>query len=803
MAGNTATSGGFDSQNYPVFVTAGVDSVMKVPSVVGRAGADTAVILFPRFAAYRGDCSLFAGSPNPGIRENYGIGCQGTRNPNTQHSNYQLQGKVSYSYGRGSRISVTGLGSQNQGPTLGGDFVNPLSYLTTVASNVQSQAVIGSWFQNLTKRADRALSLNVSLSWQRDRRATSPITSQSEKSLREPFGGFMFKSYDFLWGFDDIKVTDQMIDQYINGTLPTLLQKDTPYSAGLPYRIDPYGRNGSLAGISTDAYASAPNGRVRLIEEDRALGNATLDWQIDPYNRIKVGGEYTHYSLSQYNANPASDYGDIYLGTPYRAALYGEETLDLGDVVLKAGVRWDQYNSGASRPWLPYDSTTGIGGYPFPDPSTYPGFDPANPRQFFVADLTHSVISPHVQVAFPVTQNTNFRLSYAHQPQSPDFGLVYAGVNGGGVGSDLGFATTILFEFGVRQSFGADMVLDVSLYDKVKQSDVSIRTVNRVGSDGLLYGLFQATSLDFGDVRGIDVRFDRRLGAWFNGTLGYTFQQARGTGSDPYAYANFYYFLTNPLGSTGIPPQSVITTNDSRPHQLSGSMALTVPSDWNRGSTVGAILRNTGAFMTFRFASGLPWTSCPNDVSNEEVITQGPCAKGLGATTVNGNRLPMWKNVDLRLTKGFNLGHRLDLTAYADFRNLFNWQVVTSVFAANGNIRNPLQFNQRFKNDSTEFYNEVATNQDRLGGDIYNPATGAVNLGSASTCENWSTTGGFGGLPSCFGIYRAEERWGNGDHVLTPAEYRHIFTTYYNVEFGPGNFMDPPRRIVLGVELTF
>ena len=72
-----------------------------------------------------------------------------------------------------------------------------------------------------------------------------------------------------------------------------------------------------------------------------------------------------------------------------------------------------------------------------------------------------------------MTQNTNFRLSYAHQPQAPDFGLVYAGVNGDGEGSDLGFATTILFEFGVRHSFGADMVLDVSLYDKVKQSDAS------------------------------------------------------------------------------------------------------------------------------------------------------------------------------------------------------------------------------------------------------------------------------------------------------------------------------------------
>jgi hypothetical protein len=799
IAGNTATSGGFDSQNYPVFVAAGVDSVLKVPTVVGRPGADTNVVMFPNFAAYRGDCSLFANSPNAGIRENYGISCQGTRNPNTQNSNYQLQGKLSYGYGGGSRISVTGLGSQNQGPALAGDSVNPLSYLTSVGSTVQSQVVIANWFQNLAKRADRALSLNVSLSLQRDQRATGNITPASERSLREPFGGFMFKRYDYLWDFDNVKVTDQMIDDFIGGKLPALLQKGTPYSAGLPYRIDPYGRNGSLAGISVDAYASAPNSRVRLIQEERALGSATLDWQVNPYNRIKFGGEYTAYGLSQFFSLPSpTDFGDISKGNPYRAAAFGEEILDLGDVVLKAGVRWDSYSSNASRPWLPYDSATGIGGYPFPDPTTYPGFDEANPRQFFVADQTHSIVSPHVQVAFPVTQNTNFRLSYAHQAQAPDFGLMYLGINSGGLGSDLGFATTILFEFGVRQAFGADMVLDVSLYDKTKQSDVAMRTVDRLDPHGVLKTVGVATNLDFGDVRGIDVRLDRRFGAWFNGTLGYTFQQARSTGSDPFSYFNFFSRL-----ASGLPAQSVITTDDSRPHQLSGSMALTVPSDWKRGSTEGAILRNVGAFFTFRFASGLPWTSCPNDASNKDIITQGPCAKGLGSTSVNGNRLPMWKNVNLRLTKGFALGRHLDLTAYADFRNLFNWQVVNSVFAANGDIQNPLKFSQDFKNDSTEFYNEVAFNQTSQGGNIYDPATGNVDLTGANTCNDWSTTSNAGGLPNCFGIYRAEERWGNGDHILTAAEYRHIFTTYYNVDLGPGAFTDAPRRIVLGLELTF
>jgi hypothetical protein len=830
IVGHAATSGGFDSQKYPVFVAAGVDSVMKVPTVVGNPAADTNVVIFPNFAAYRGDCGQFSGSKNSGIASNYGIGCQGTRNPNSENSNWQTNAKVSYSYGSGSRVSVTGIASQNQfvgvnalGATNPAGTVNPLSYLSSTGNTLQNRTAIFSLFQNLSKRPDRALSVNANFSIQKDQRTSGSITSSSEQSNREPFGGFMFTSYDYLWGFKNIDINDALVNNFISNQekdslgnmITTGLNEGTPYSAGVPYRIDAYGRNASLAGISTSAFGTATNNEIRMIKENRTLGNATLDWQIDQYNRVKVGGEYTHYDLSQYTRQPEGGdvcFCDAYKGSPYRAAVYGEETLDLGDVVLKAGVRWDQYDSKANRPYFAYDSVTGNGGYAYPSTFTYPGFDKNNPTKFFKADESHSYVSPHVQVSFPVTQNTNFRLSYAHQVQAPDWGLVFAGINtdlsltnsNNTYGADLGFAKTIIFEFGVRQSFGPDMVLDVSLYNKDKQSDVSVRTLALTGPDGQTNQLRVASNLDFGNVRGMDVRLDRRFGAWFNGTLGYTFQQAKGTGSDPFSYTSFFFFLTNTLSSDGLPPQAVITTNDSRPHQLSGSMAVTVPADWKRGSTVGAIFRNVGAFFTFRFASGLPWTTCPNDVSNKDIVTQGACAKGLGSTSVNANRLPMFKNVDLRLTKGFNLGHTLDLTAYADFRNLFNWQTITSVFAATGDIQNPLQFSENFKNDSTEFYNEVAYNNGKLGGSIL-MADGSVNLvaNGPSTCNDWSQTNGQGGLPNCFGIYRAEERFGDGNHELTPAEYKQIFTTYYNIGAGPGNFEVAPRTIILGVQLTF
>ena len=47
------------------------------------------------------------------------------------------------------------------------------------------------------------------------------------------------------------------------------------------------------------------------------------------------------------------------------------------------------------------------------------------------------------------------------------------------------------------------------------------------------------TNADFGNTRGIDVRLDRRFGNLFNGTLSYSFQDAKNTGSDPDTYIDF------------------------------------------------------------------------------------------------------------------------------------------------------------------------------------------------------------------------------------------------------------------------
>ena len=163
-----------------------------------------------------------------------------------------------------------------------------------------------------------------------------------------------------------------------------------------------------------------------------------------------------------------------------------EDRLDLGDVVVVGGLRYDFYDTRAA----PFATDTPGNTDAFPLRSRpCPGSIRTNPTSLFAEDQSHDYLSPHVQVSFPVTDRTNFRLSYAHQVQAPDFGAdpaaastpTWATTNTNQVyGSDLDFGKTITFEFGVRHAFSDDMVLDVAAYNKDILSDAAGRLVHPV-----------------------------------------------------------------------------------------------------------------------------------------------------------------------------------------------------------------------------------------------------------------------------------------------------------------------------------
>ena len=824
LEGQQSAGSGFNAQDYPVFVPAGIDTTVAVPSKIGDPFADTSYVGVEKFAVYRGSCSDFSSSTNAGIASNYGQKCYGAWQPRTATSNYQVGGKLLYTFGTGNRLQFSVNRSQSQGRS-GLDIGNMMDPVQQSGFLNYDNVFTLNWTQNLSKSADKALSLETYLSYQTDRTLGGPLTRQSELNSRDPFGGFMISPLKFMFNFDNFPLNDQLVTNYRDNIAnsrrsPYDLNNTSQYGIIDQWRNDPYGIQGFSEG-------GGPTGRVSLFKENRVVGRAALDWQADRFNRIKLGGDFTRYDDFFYSHSLTSQiFSDVWHEKPNRASGFITDRLDLGDVVVDAGLRYDYYSTGAQRPYLldgdPASATYGQYLY-FPRNSTYGlggATDTINgkvlPLLTYRQDATHAYLSPHLQVSFPVTQRTNFRLSYAHEVQTPDFGTLISSVNtdlsltntNQVYGSDLGFGKTVTFEFGVRHEFNPDMVLDIAAYNKDKLADAAARLVNLYDpKTRATTNLRLMTSSDFGNNKGVDVNLQRRFGNLFTGQLSYTFSDAKNTGSDPFTYVNFGSRIVDLLsGGNSAPPQAILPTAQNRTHNLSGIFALNFPDGWRSGTGVGRVLQNVGLTGTFRYASGTPFTKCNNTSSNAGVIARdnqssGPCSNANDfLSDVNQVRLPSIKTFDAKLTKGFKLG-RYDVTAYVDARNVLNFKNVLAVYSGTNDVTNALQEAQNWAADSAAYNFEANKNG------VLDKPTGTVDLSFggafAGGCGAWVTSAGDAAAPNCVYLIRAEQRFGNGDGKFTVAEQHRASDANYLVGNGLNNFTGAPRRVRVGFEINF
>ena len=837
LEGRKALEEGFGSQNTPIFLPAGVDTTIRQASIVvddtstvfdERLLADTTLVPVYDYAISRGRCDQFAGSGAAGIggmdgasieglRNNYGFACNGVRLPATARTLFTASGKLSYTYGAASRLFLSFATSRNQGRAF--DFIirhlNRLSLPSNLRGfNHRSRLATLDWTQNLSRSAERALALNIAVSYQQDRTIGSPLTVESDLATRAPFGGFILKPMDFLYDFDNFPIDEHLIRNIRVNQGHRVTPHDPhndSYSGVDNLRNDAYGLYGVFQGFAFtrggDTWNFSESGGVfgnalNLYREDRYIGKTTLDWQADRYNRVKLGGEFTRYAIVSYGSFLRFA-GDAYIEKPIRWNAFVEDRIDLGDVVVVGGLRYDHYDTRASRPYV---TDTAGNRYQFPRISTAPGFDAANPTGLFVRDRGHSYLSPRVQVSFPVTDRTNFRLSYSHQVQVPDLGLLLSGVNldqsvndlGQVVGTDLDFGKTIAFEFGIRHAFSDDMVLDVAAYSKNVLADPAARIVTQYDPATRRDGSFTImTNLDFGTVNGLDVRLDRRFGRLFNGTVAYAYQHARNTGSDPFTYIYYGSFIANPVtGGVQGPPQGILPTTDSRPHALTGALAVTFPDDWKRGSLLGGILRRASLFATFRYTSGTAYSRCGQGVQDQSVLSSENCIRSF-PEGINTQRLPSFKEMNARFTKGLGLG-RLDATVYLDVRNLLNFKNVLDLFATNGSLRNDFERTENLKADLADLRFEGEIN-DVLGAD-----SSLVLDFPHEHCSTWrSNRETRPAAANCLYLIRAEQRFGNGDGVFTVAEESRAINALYDVVRGEHAQTAPGRRGRVGIEIAF
>ncbi|NNG15932.1 MAG: TonB-dependent receptor [Gemmatimonadales bacterium] len=785
LQGQKSAPSGPGSEGIPLFAAAGVDTTVAVPSSF-LAPSDTTFVDVTNFAVARGSCDAFSESPNPDIASNYSFDCAGVRIPTSTRSSYEALAKLSFRLSPRSQISLTALTSQGQSRNF--DYQNLYNPQQLGGNSARSQVYALSYALEPGVSSSLPLGFEAQISYQTDRFESGPLSEEGEVDSRDPFGGYLISPLDFRFGFDEFPIDDQLVENYRDNILGS---RRTPYD--LENRdqfnlIDIYRNN--AYGVLGFSEAGGPIGRLRLFEEDRVVGRGALIWAPDERHTVRVGGEFARYSISNYSHELTSQaFSDVYIEKPVRFALFAEDQLSLGDFRLVGGIRFDRFNSRAERPYLldlDQTSPTFDQYIYFPRTSTYQGTAPDG-RELtqFVADEAHGAVSPSLQIGYRVSDRVSLRASAARRAQVPDFEALLLGINtdiqlsalGQTFGTDLEFEKTDLAEVGLRYTPDPETAVDVAVFVKDRNSLAIGRSVPLIDpARNLSRDVRLVTNDGKEDVKGVELRIDRRWGDILSGFVGYSYQ-------DVESARGFERATT-------------------RPHTVAGALALAFPMDWREGSVLGTIFQGIGVYTAFRFASGTAYSRCPRTSGNESILSGDVCVREFDGEP-NGSRLPSTKQLDLRITKGFTIG-RSTITAYVDARNLLHFDNIQRVFATTGTTQNAEEALLAWRSDSAQYFNEAWWNG------WLDFGTGTIDLtfgtgqpDQAGMCGSWANQAGTPSAPNCVYLIRAEQRFGNGDGMFEVAEQRAASTAFYNALRGAHNFTGSPRRVRIGLQIGF
>ena len=760
--GNRSANFGKGWRDVPLYIAQGVDTTVTITQTSAATGqTDTRTVVIPNFVEYN----------------------EGGRIPFSNSDEYTFDAKLDYSYGSGSRIFITGKTSRAQGRTAFGgglgSLYNPREF--SGARNRANTAILG-WTHNFVQSAEQALALDFKVALQHDRGQSGILDPQFDLDNRNPALGFTFDDFKFVVEEDAFPINQAFVEKWLrNETNITPFPTDrSDLRLSQEFRLNPYG---AFRGFRTTGLG----GTFGFNDETQLQLRGTVDWQVNRENRLKIGVE--HFNIHTRLANigyQTAAFGQVWDEKPRRSAIFVQDRLDLGDLVVEGGLRYDRFDPNTNFPVIP-------GYYDLDDPTTY---EKAKVRSDW---------SPRLGVSFPVTVNSTFRLSYGHFTQLPDLNEYYLGKNtdffrykntntNDFFARPLEMGKTIAFEFGYRQLISQDFVFDISAYNRDKQRDVTFRKlswedptncreVNGVRQCPTTY-LNTATNADFGNIRGVDMRLDRRFGQVFDAMLGYSYQDARNTGTDPFTYLNIFARVEGAANALlGLPPnpaQAIRATEENRKHNFTGNFQLRFPSNYET-----SWLRNTGVFGTARFVSGLAYT--PLDPTGTFLIgAQGGLGTS-GATLrddeMNTARLPWQKTFDLRATKGLRLmGWNAQL--FVDARNIFDFDNRTGVWATSGDVV-----------EERVFERIVESDRDQLGGGT---AVDVVDLSSLAAAGS-----GVRNEVDLILLRRAEARFGDGNGEFTREEQERAFRALVDLQSGPQIFTGVGRRVRLGFEITF
>jgi len=342
---------------------------------------------------------------------------------------------------------------------------------------------------------------------------------------------------------------------------------------------------------------------------------------------------------------------------PVQGAAYIQDRIELGDLVVRAGLRYEYFDPQAYVPSNLQNPANTIQGVP---------------GSVLVKAKVKHTFAPRLGFGFPLTDKSALHFSYGHFYQMPRYSALYENANyqvldfltGGATyqqdylgNPDLGPEITVQYEVGLKQALNDNLGFDLTFFYKDIRDLLGTEVIETYN-----FGLYaRNTNVDYGSVSGITLSLIQRPVGNFGASVDYSLMFANGNSSDPNETAN------RALGGEDPRPRDIPFNWDQR-HTLNVTALYQVPENFSISTII-------------RFATGQPYTP----------------ELGIGFNTQqeqNSGRKPSYTIVDLRAEKYFNFEFA-DFSLFLRVFNLFNQKFVNgAVFPDTGRPETSIKLQQ-------------------------------------------------------------------------------------------------------------
>jgi len=437
------------------------------------------------------------------------------------------------------------------------------------------------------------------------------------------------------------------------------------FKAGAEYSMSKYRRYNPVSVVGWARYKqeNTPDKLEPLLILGGGVGSDVIGYDI--YGNeveddvVKNGGTY-------YFAPPK----------PVFAAAYVQDKIELSDIILNLGLRWD---------YIDPDSRTTRD----PGDLSYNSDFLLTPA---VYQKTHStsIISPRVGFSYPVSDRTVFHAQWGKFVQSSRLNDSYAGpgrisgVTKAGywatavTGWGLKPERTTQYELGFNQAISDNASFDITAFYKDIRDQIQFTVIAPSGAGTVSYHAMG--NADFSTSKGIELMFNLRRTERVTAQLNFTLSDARSTASDQTGSNGIWQLGLGPASL----PKYVFPVMFNQP--IRGSAMI----DYRFGKDDGGpILSELGANLLVSFNSGHSFTRL--DVQQRGV---GPTFGAAGDARfripqepVGSSLSPWFFQLDMRIDKTIHFSS-LELNIYAYVMNLLGTNNPINAFVRTGDPMN-------------------------------------------------------------------------------------------------------------------